>query len=97
MKQSTQYDKVIKKLFADRWTENLANADIVEQRAQVYKTLHNQVDGFWSGHTAYNLVVDAGFLINSKSGSKKRLTLLGEDFMNTCNPRWKSTLKKEKF
>ena len=76
-------NKIIKKLFSERWTDNLANADIEAQRSQLHKTLRNQKDGYWSGHTAYHLAVDGGFLIDSKSGSIKKLTALGEMFMES--------------
>ena len=54
-------NKIIRKLFSERWTDNLANADIEAQRSQLHKTLRNQKDGYWSGHTAYHLAVDGGF------------------------------------
>ena len=76
-------NKIIKKLFSERWTDNLANADIEAQRNQLCKTLSNQVDGYWSGHTAYHLAVDGGFLIDAKSGTYKKLTALGEMFMES--------------
>lgn len=75
-------NKIIKKLFSERWTKNLANADIDDQRAQLRKTLRDQTNGYWSGHTAYYLAVDGGFLIDAKSGTDKKLTALGELFMN---------------
>ena len=74
-------NKIIKKLFSERWTDNLAKADIEAQRSQLYKTLSNQVDGYWSGHTAYHLATEGGFLIDAKSGVHKKLTTLGEMFM----------------
>ena len=74
-------DKIIKKLFSERWTKNLADADIEMQKAQLRKTLTDQVNGYWSGHTAYNLAVDGGFLVDAKSGADKKLTMLGRFFM----------------
>ena len=75
-------DKIIKKLFRERWTENLANADIKDQKAQLFKTLRDQTRGYWSGHTAYHLAVEGGFLIDAKSNTNKKLTALGEMFMD---------------
>lgn len=74
-------DRLIKKLFKERWTENLANADIKEQRKQLFKTLNDQVKGYWSGHTAYYLAVEGGFLIDDKRSANKRLTALGQMFV----------------
>jgi len=76
-------NKIIQKLFSERWTKNLADAPIEDQREQLFKTLTDQAGGYWSGHTAYHLAVDGGFLIDSDSGSKKKLTTLGEMFMES--------------
>ena len=93
MKNKTPYDGVINKLFKSRWTDNLALAPIDKQRAQLYKTLKDQVGGFWSGHTAYNLAVDGGFLVDGNSNTFKKLTSCGEDFMLTCNKDWKKDVR----
>lgn len=76
-------DKIISKLFAERWTENLAQAPIEEQRKQLFKTLTDQTRGYWSGHTAYHLAVEGGFLIDGKSNTDKKLTELGKIFMES--------------
>jgi hypothetical protein len=83
-------NKIIKKLFQERWTKNLSEAPIEKMRAQLFKTLTDQSNGYWSGHTAYYLAVDGGFLIDQKripsdlndgKMKPKRLTVLGEMFM----------------
>ena len=76
-------DKIIGKLFSERWTENLALAPIEDQRKQLFKTLRDQTNGYWSGHTAYHLAVDGGFLIDGKSNTNKQLTELGKIFMES--------------
>lgn len=50
-------------------------------RKQLYKNLKDQLNGYWSGHSAYSIMVHGGFLINSKRGTKKQLTSLGEKFI----------------
>ena len=75
-------NKIIKKLFSERWTDNLANADIEAQRKQLFKTLRDQTCGYWSGHTAYHLATEGGFLIDAKSNSNKKLTALGQMFVD---------------
>jgi hypothetical protein len=82
-------DKIIYELYSTRWTGDLNKSPIEDMRKQLCKTLSNQVDGFWSGHTAYHIAVDGGFLIDSKRvyiGDQnlckgKTLTMLGEIFM----------------
>ena len=77
-----EINQIIDKLFSERWTENLANAHIDDKRKQLHKNLQYQVDGYWSGHTAYHIMVDGGFLIDARSGAMKQLTELGKIFMN---------------
>lgn len=84
-------NKIIHQLFSTRWTGDLRNSPIEEMRRQLHKNLQNQVDGYWSGHTAYNLMVDGGFLIDSKRvydkdsnrNKGKKLTVLGQMFMDS--------------
>lgn len=84
-----EIDSIIKKLFSSRWSSDLSHAPIEDMRKQLHKNLKDQVDGYWSGHTAYHIMVDGGFLIDSKregiEGTNKckgkKLTVLGEMFM----------------
>ena len=76
-------DKIIHKLFSARWTKNLSEAPIKDMREQLHKNLQNQVDGYWSGHTAYHIMDDGGFLIDEESGRHKKLTVLGQMFMDS--------------
>jgi len=76
-------DKIIYKLFSARWTSNLAEAPIEDMRKQLHKNLTDQVNGFWSGSTAYGIMVDGGFLIDGKSSTFKKLTVLGQMFMDS--------------
>ena len=84
-------NKIIYKLFSERWSSDLSDSPIEDMRSQLHKNLQNQVDGFWSGHTAYHLMVDGGFLIDSKRvrikdtgmAKGKQLTVLGEMFMES--------------
>ena len=93
MNNETPYDNVISKLFKSRWSDDIALAPIEKQRKQLYKTLFDQVRGYWSGHTAYQLAVDGGFLIDGKSNTLKQLTSCGEEFMYCCNKSWKEDAK----
>lgn len=88
--QSNQIDQIIEKLFSERWSSDLANAPIQDKREQLYKTLVSQINGYWSGNTAYNIAVDGGFLKDSKWKTDKKtnlcvgkeLTFLGIMFMH---------------
>ena len=87
----TDIDKVIFKLFASRWCGELCNAPVEVMKKQLHKSLQDQVNGFWSGHTAYHIMVDGGFLIDSKrinipktnKAEGKKLTEFGKIFMDS--------------
>lgn len=51
-------------------------------KEQLHKTLQNQLDGYWSGSTAYHIVTKGGFLFDCKRDAKKELTPLGQMFMD---------------
>ncbi len=72
---------LIKSLFESRWCGESTLSSLNNMKAQLEKTLDDQVCGYWSGSTAYNIAVDGGFLIDSKSGSDKKLTNLGIKFL----------------
>ena len=75
-------DKIIQDLFEARWHGDHVLSSLDNMKTQLAKTLKNQIEGYWSGHTAYHIAVDGGFLIDSKSGSEKKLTKLGLAFLN---------------
>ncbi len=74
-------DSIIEPLYKARWSGDLSDAPVSEMRDQLFKTLRDQTMGYWSGHTAYNIAVDGGFLVNDKKGANKRLTSLGAMFV----------------
>ena len=74
-------DKFINDLFAGTNFGSAVNDSVDKKRELIAKTLHNQINGFWSGHTAYHIVVEGGFLIDAKSGEQKKLTALGQAFI----------------
>lgn len=72
-------DQIIDKMFdAEQW----GIEDTIEaKREKLHKNLTDQINGWWSGHTAYQIMTSGGFLVDGKSCSMKKLTALGEIFM----------------
>lgn len=83
-KQPEILDSIIDKLFTERWTKDLRDAPIEKKRAQLYKNLKDQTNGYWSGHSAYHLMIDGGFLVDgpAQRDCPKKLTELGSIFMS---------------
>jgi len=76
-------DEYINRLFEGTNFGGKINNCVKAKRRQILKTLKDQVAGYWSGHTAYHLVVDGGFLHDAKTDEEKKLTALGIAFINT--------------
>ncbi|APF79513.1 hypothetical protein [Vibrio cholerae] len=76
-----QIDQIIHGLFSTRWSGDLRNAPIKKMRAQLYKNLNDQLNGYWSGHTAYHILIDGDFIIDAPIG-KKVATKLGQMFID---------------
>jgi hypothetical protein len=74
-------DDFINQLFECTNFGEAINNCVEMKRKQIAKTLQNQVDGYWSGHTAYHIVVNAGFLKDGKRSTHKELTALGVAFL----------------
>ncbi len=90
----SEINEVISRLFKQRWTKNLSEASVKEQRAQLHKNLTDQLGGYWSGHTAYSIMVDGGFLVDSDRVQlglgfckPKKLTAFGALFMQDYKAR----------
>ena len=74
-------DKFINNIFGPGSFGPLVNNCVNEKRKFLAKTLRNQIEGYWSGHTAYHIAIDGGFLKDAKSGEEKHLTALGVAFL----------------
>ncbi len=70
-------DEYISKLFEGTNFGVATNNSAALQREQLIKYLKDQLNGYWTGHTAYHILVYGGLLIDSKSGSEKQATALG--------------------
>ena len=74
-------DEYIETLFEGTRFGPAVDDSTIGKRQQIAKTLRNQVDGYWSGHTAYHIAVGGGFLHDAKTTEPKRLTALGIAFL----------------
>lgn len=75
-------EKLIFKMFKNNWVGEETTKNIHSMKKQLHKNLSDQIDGYWSGSTAYYIMTKGGFLIDSKSGTKKKLSSLGQMFMD---------------
>ncbi len=75
----SEINEIIDKMFnSEQW----GIEDTIEaKRDQLHKNLTDQVNGWWSGHTAYQIMTKGGFLVDGKSCTMKKLTWLGQMFM----------------
>jgi len=80
---SMDIDQHIEKLFRARWCGENVLSSVDNMKAQLAKTLKDQLAGYWSGSTAYSIATQGGFLVDSKFGSTKKLTERGELFLRS--------------
>ena len=74
-------NEIIEDMFNLYWKGEHTLSSMDNMRKQLYKNLNDQKNGYWSGHSAYSIMVNGGFLINSKRGVKKDLTEFGKKFI----------------
>ena len=82
-------DKIITDMFKKYWRGDETLSSIDNMRKQLRKSLNDQVNGFWSGRSAYCIMVEGGFLVDEKfkGGKGKRLTAFGEAFVKEFDNR----------
>lgn len=91
MKDSTNsIDTIIYNMFHAYWYGDHTLKNIDNMKKQLHKNLTDQLNGYWSGSSAYQIMTKGGFLVDSKRGSKKELTALGHLFMK----EYKDKVKK---
>lgn len=76
-------DQLIYNMFSQRWVGESVTESLQAMKDQLYKNLFDQIRGYWSGHTAYHIMIDGGFLVDDKHVNRKpkKLTELGKMFM----------------
>lgn len=82
-------DEIIKDMFSQCWSGEHTLKSIENMRKQLHKNLTDQLNGYWSGSSAYTIMIHGGFLIDSKRGTKKELTELGKRFMKDFEDKGK--------
>lgn len=76
-----ELDNHIRELFNNCWVGEHTLSSLDNMKDQLAKNLKDQLNGYWSGSTAYHIMTRGGFLIDSKRGTKKELTVIGGKFM----------------
>jgi|GEM_PF-2422330 len=75
-------DKIIYNLFDRSWSGESTLKSLDAMKKQLWKNLTDQMHGYWSGSTAYSIMVTGGFLVDGKKGTNKQLTVRGMVFVN---------------
>lgn len=74
-------DDYINDLFLNTCFGEVIDNSVNEKRKLISKTLGDLIQGYWSGHTVYHIVLDGGFIYDGKRSTPKKLTLLGRSFL----------------
>ncbi len=74
-------DDLVNELFDGTNFGDHINSTTQGKRDLLAKTITNCSEGYWSGHTAYHIAINSGLLMDGKKGSKKRITVIGREFL----------------
>jgi hypothetical protein len=85
----TELDEFISDIFNKYWCGEHVLSSLENMKAQLHKNLTDQLNGYWSGHSAYMIMVKGGFLLDADRKATKELTMLGEKFMKDFTPQVK--------
>ena len=89
MEAMININEIIEDMFNLYWKGEYTLSSIDNMRKQLNKNINDQIQRYWSGHSAYSIMVKGGFLINEKKGAKKELTELGKRFIKDFEFRGK--------
>ena len=57
------------------------NGCVKAKRRQLLKNVTNKFDGYWNGHNAFHMMLDAGLVLDGKPSNQTKLTQRGINFM----------------
>lgn len=80
-------DKIIYNLFDKYWCGESTLKSLDTMKKQLHKNLSNQMQAYWSGSTAYSIMVTGGFLVDGQKGTNKSLTSRGQVFMKAMQEK----------
>jgi len=69
----TEIEQIIFKLFNDRWVGGNVTKDLSSMVKQLRRNLQNQVDGYWSGDTAYHIMIETNSTRRNVHGKRHNL------------------------
>ena len=52
------------------------------KRRELFKSVRDKQNGYWTGHTAFNIMLNAGLVQNGLASNKTNLTTRGYNFLN---------------
>lgn len=74
-------DEYIESLFRGTNFGEPVNSSTKEKTKLIKTALKRQLEGYWTGHTLYHILVNGRFLYDAKTTEQKRLTQLGVAFL----------------
>tara|TARA_R110000851_G_scaffold307100_1_gene465577 strand:- start:249 stop:527 length:279 start_codon:yes stop_codon:yes gene_type:complete len=57
------------------------NGCVKAKRSQLLKNVTNKFEGYWNGHNAFHMMLDAGLVLDGKPSNQTKLTQRGINFM----------------
>jgi hypothetical protein len=74
-------DAELEKLFHNTNFGSEINGCVKAKRKQLLKNITDKFNGYWNGHTAFHIMLDAGLVLDGKPSNQTKLTQRGINFM----------------
>ena len=74
-------DGELEELFHNKNFGSEINSCVKAKRKQLLKNVTNKFDGYWNGHNAFHMMLDAGLVLDGKPSNQTKLTQRGINFM----------------
>ena len=74
-------DAELEELFHNKNFGSAINGCVKAKRKQLLKNVTDKFNGFWNGHTAFHMMLDAGLVLDGKPSNQTKLTQRGINFM----------------
>ena len=74
-------DAELEHIFYNKNFGEKINGCVKAKRRQLLKSVLDKSNGFWNGHTAFHMMLDAGLVIDGSAYNKTKLTQRGINFM----------------
>tara|TARA_R110000851_G_scaffold324223_1_gene491407 strand:- start:441 stop:725 length:285 start_codon:yes stop_codon:yes gene_type:complete len=87
LKYQVVTDAELEELFHNKNFGFEITACVKAKRKQLLKNVTDKFNGYWNGHNAFHMMLDAGLVLDGRPSRHTKLTQRGINFMNQENDK----------